>query len=107
MLYSSPKWSPFCTFSESGDRMLRISASELTGERVLLRLEGQISARWVTLLEGTCEAHLKQIARVTIDLRDVSFADREGITLLRTLTNRGVEILNAASFIAEQIKREG
>jgi hypothetical protein len=50
---------------------------------------------------------LKKGVRVTIDLKNVSFADRDGIALLRRLKDRRVEILNALPFIAEQIKREG
>ena len=40
-----------------------------------------------------------------MDLKNVSFADREGIELLRNLGDRGVEILNALPFIFAQIKR--
>jgi ABC-type transporter Mla MlaB component len=87
--------------------MLRISANELAGESVLLQLDGQISGEWIKLLEGTCEAQLKNGAQVSLDLRNVSFADRDGIALLRSLADRQVEILNAVPFIAEQIKREG
>jgi ABC-type transporter Mla MlaB component len=87
--------------------MLRISANDLAGESVLLRLDGQVTGRWVKLLQGTCEAPLKNGAQVSIDLRNVSFADRDGIALLRSLAERRVEILNALPFIAEQIKREG
>lgn len=87
--------------------MLRISANELAGESVLLQLDGQISGEWIKLLEGTCEAQLKNGAQVSLDLRNVSFADRDGIALLRSLADRQVEILNALPFIAEQIKREG
>jgi len=85
--------------------MLRISAIEAAGEPLTLRLDGQVTGRWVKLLQRTCEAQLKKGARVTIDLRNVSFVDREGIDLLRSLTDRRVEILNALPFIAEQIKK--
>ena len=87
--------------------MLRISANELAGGSVLLQLDGQISGRWIKLLQGTCGAELKKGAQVSLDLRNVSFADRDGIALLRSLADRQVEILNALPFIAEQIKREG
>ena len=87
--------------------MLRISASEVAGEPLMLRLDGQVNGQWVKLLQKTCEARLKKGVRVTIDLKNVSFADRDGIALLRSLKDRRVEILNALPFIAEQIKREG
>jgi ABC-type transporter Mla MlaB component len=85
--------------------MLRISAIEENSEPVTLRLDGQVSGRWVKLLQRTCEAELKKGSRVTIDLRNVSFADRDGVALLRSLTDRQVELLNALPFIAEQIRK--
>ena len=57
------------------------------------------------LLQRTCEAELKKGARVTIDLKNVSFADRDGIALLRSLTDCRVELLNSLPFIAEQIRK--
>ena len=57
------------------------------------------------LLQRTCEAELKKGARVTIDLKNVSFADRDGIALLRSLTDCRVELLNPLPFIAEQIRK--
>jgi ABC-type transporter Mla MlaB component len=85
--------------------MLRISVFEAAGDPITLRLDGQISGRWVELLQRTCEVQLKKGARVTMDLKNVSFADRDGIALLRSLTDRRVEILNALPFIAEQIRK--
>ena len=84
--------------------MLRISVNEAVSEAVTLRLDGQVAGQWVKLLQKTCEAELKKGARVIIDLRNVSFADRYGIALLRSLTDRRVEVLNALPFIAEQIR---
>jgi ABC-type transporter Mla MlaB component len=84
--------------------MLRISITEAAGEQVItLQLDGQVSGRWVELLHKTFEIQLKKGAQVTIDLRNVSFADRDGIALLRDLANRRVQILNALPFIADQI----
>jgi len=83
--------------------VLRISITETAGELIALQLHGQISGKWVELLETTCEAQLKKSARLAVDLRNVSFADREGVALLRSLADRRVEILNALPFITEQI----
>ncbi len=96
-------WHAGCN-SDFRSLMLRISANEATSEAITLRLDGQISGRWVKLLEGTCEAQLNKGARVIIDLKNVSFADRDGIALLRNLTDRRVKFLNALPFIAEQIR---
>ena len=84
--------------------MLRISADDLTGEFISFRLDGQVTGRWVKLLQRTCEAQIKKGARVIIDLKNVSFVDRDGIALLRSLTDRQVEFVNALPFIAEQIR---
>lgn len=85
--------------------MLRILRVMAAGEPTTLRLDGQLKGRWVNLLRRTCKTQLKKGARVTIDLRNVSFADRDGIGLLQSLTDRQVEILNALPFIAEQITK--
>jgi ABC-type transporter Mla MlaB component len=87
--------------SETG--VLRISITEAVVGLIAVQLDGQVSGQWVELLQKTCEVQLKKGARLTIDLRNVSFADREGIALLRNLRDHRVEILNALPFIAEQI----
>ena len=78
--------------------------SGATNEVVTLHLEGQVSGAWVGLLQEICEAHLKEGDRFIINLRNVSFADRDGVALLRNLAERQVEIVNALPFIAEQIR---
>jgi len=85
--------------------MLRISVIEAADEPVTLHLDGQVSGRWVKLLQRTFEAQLKKSARVTLDLRNVSFVGRDGIALLQRLADRRVEIVNALPFIAEQIRK--
>lgn len=70
----------------------------------MLLLDGRVTGPWAKLLEDTCEAQLKKKERVAIDLKNVSFADRIGIALLRRLADRGVEIINGLPFITEQIR---
>lgn len=85
--------------------MLRVSIIGTAGETVTIRIDGQISAEWVKLLQKTCETHLEKGLQVSIDLRNVSFVDRDGIAMLRKLTDYRVEFLNASPFIAEQIRK--
>jgi anti-anti-sigma regulatory factor len=85
--------------------MLRISASEAVGGAVTLQLDGRLTEQWVALLKATCEARLKENAHVIIDMKNVSFVDRDGFVLLRSLADRRVEILNILPFIAEQIRK--
>jgi ABC-type transporter Mla MlaB component len=91
-------------FHVSGTAVLKITTTEGAGERIALQLDGQVSGRWLELLQATCEAQLKKSTQVSIDLKNVSFADRDGVALLRSLQDRHVEILNAEPFIAEQIR---
>ncbi len=51
------------------------------------------------------QKQLKPGTRLSLDLRNVSFADREGVALLRRLADRRVEIWNALPFIGEQIRK--
>jgi hypothetical protein len=90
---------------EAGNAMLKISASEAAGESVTLQLDGQVTGRWVMLLQGMCEAHLRKGLRLVMDLRNVSFADRDGIALFVSLQDRQVELRNALPFIAEQMRK--
>jgi hypothetical protein len=83
--------------------MLRITTTEAIGEKVKFRVDGQIAGPFVKLLQNTCESQMENGMKVAIDLKHVSFADREGITLLRSLAGRRVELLNAEPFIANQI----
>ena len=85
--------------------MLRISAKRTVRKVVTVRLDGQITGRWVKLLQGMCERHLMKDAQVIVDLKNVSFADHQGIALLRNLIDRRVEVLNDLPFIAEQIRK--
>jgi hypothetical protein len=42
--------------------------------------------------------------RLSLELADVSFADAAGILLLKNLGNRGVGLMRANPFVAEQLK---
>jgi len=43
--------------------------------------------------------------RLSVDLKNISFIDCEGIALIRDLIQRGVQHLNPPLFVAEQIKK--
>jgi len=84
--------------------MLRISVNNAPGEVITLILDGQLTGRWVKLLKSTYALQAKS-GQVAIDLKNVSFADREGIALLRSLVDSRVEMRNVMPFMAEQIVR--
>lgn len=64
-----------------------------------------MTGRSIEGLRQSCELHaLSDGAQLTLDLADVSFADADGIELLRDLENRNVTIVNLAAFLAMQLR---
>jgi hypothetical protein len=84
--------------------MLRISHLESSGQDVTLRLEGRVVGPWVAELRRACEDAGQRGARVTLDLRDVLFLDREAIALLQALTDRDVALRHCSPFVAQQLR---
>jgi anti-anti-sigma regulatory factor len=72
---------------------------------VTLRLEGRVIGPWVEELRRSCDDVLITGARLTLDLSDVSFVDRDGVELFRNLrSRRHVRLSNRSRFVAEQLK---
>jgi ABC-type transporter Mla MlaB component len=87
--------------------MVRISEIEVTGDAATLRLEGRVLKALVDDVKSACEEHLSKGYRLTLDLGDLSFADRDGIALLRELMQRGVALANCSPFLNQELKQEG
>jgi len=85
--------------------MLKITAGSLTTQGITLQLDGRLAGRWAELLRDTATSIIDEGVRVTVDLRNVSFIDCEGIAQLKSLIDLGVQPLNAPLFIAEQIRK--
>ena len=85
--------------------MLKITRVVLSKEETTLRLDGRVAGQWVELLSDSADSALTQGQKLTIDLRNISFVDCEGIALLRRLIERGAFPLNAPLFVTEQMKR--
>jgi len=85
--------------------MLKIVASERASGRTILRLEGQIMGPWVDEVKIASEAALSA-GTLSLDLADVSFVDRRGVELLRSLDRRGVALINPTSFVRELLRAE-
>lgn len=84
--------------------MFRISEIELTGDAATLRLEGRAVGTLVAEMVNACEQHLSKGLRLTLDLGDLSFADRDAIALLQVLKSRGVALTNCSPFLNEELK---
>ena len=85
--------------------MLKIAEAVRSELDVVLRLDGQVTDRWLDVLRKSCDGALNAGGRLTLDLGNVSFADADGIALLRSLVDREVHLLNASPFLAQQLRR--
>jgi anti-anti-sigma regulatory factor len=84
---------------------MKITVVESSAEGVRLRVEGRLTGRWVEELRTTCQLHaISGGIRLILDLEDVSFADADGIKLLKELRVRWVTLFNPSSLVAEQLK---
>lgn len=85
--------------------MLRISVVDSTDLAVRLRVEGRLTGRAVKELRESCELHAPEAGkRLILDLADVSFADADGIELLKGLKSRNVAFVNLVPFLALQLR---
>lgn len=85
--------------------MLKIVVVE-AGNAATVRLEGKVIGPWVEEVRRPCARALARGAALTLDLTDVSFVDRDGAGLLRSLGGRGAVLLNGSVFVGEQLKTD-
>jgi len=83
--------------------MLRIEPVETSSGHCLLRLEGEVLGPWVDEMSRACDQALATGAKLTLDLTDVTFLDRQGIELFRRLIKAGVVVLNCSPFLQTQL----
>lgn len=74
--------------------MLRITNSG-TGQ---VELTGRLVAGWVDELARVVESDGGQLR--CVDLRDVTYVDRRGVSLLRQLASNGIALTNASGFVS-------
>ena len=84
--------------------MLKMVLSKNPGDGTTVHLEGQVIGPWVEELSRVCEPILRNSARLSLDLSDVSFVSREGVRVLWGLRERHVALQNCSAFVAEQLK---
>ncbi len=86
--------------------MLRITEERTRENKLVLQLEGQLIGPWVSELNRLCEKSAPQGRGFSIDLALLSFADRDGISLLKDLRNRGAAVINGSPFLREQLHED-
>jgi hypothetical protein len=88
--------------------MLRISQASTTPAQIVLRLEGQVTGRWVDELRRECARVLASEAhggsRLVLDLAEVASIDAAGRALFRELSIRRGMVTNCSMYVAELLK---
>jgi ABC-type transporter Mla MlaB component len=85
--------------------MLRITLVDATDLAVRLRIEGRLTGRSVEELRQACRLHAPVAGTcLTLDLAGVSFADADGVALLRELKRQNVGLLNLVPFLALRLR---
>ena len=84
--------------------MLKITQAEDKPRTILLRLEGDVCANWVDLLEREIRNHIAEGTEVSLDFCGVTFVDRRGVKVLRALLDEGVRTDNCSGLINMLLK---
>jgi ABC-type transporter Mla MlaB component len=87
--------------------MLRISEMESGTGTVVLKLEGRLVGPWVDELYRAYEKYSGRNDPVELNLADVSYVDRKGVTLLQSLKLRNVRFHGCSPFVEEELKERG
>src|SRR5579864_8764173 len=86
--------------------ILKISTLATSSNGETLRVEGHLGGPSVGELHRCCGGVLAAGRELIVDLAGVSFIDREGIALLRTLKLAGVEVVNCSPFIGLRLAED-
>jgi len=84
--------------------VLRIQLLDLQDGTATLQLAGRVVGPWVGELSRSCDLVLGVGGTLSVDLGEVTFVDRDGVELLRSLRGRRVALVNCSPFVTEQLK---
>ena len=84
--------------------MLRITTVEMESGIKELQLSGSISDAWVEELQECCETWLAAGNAVTLDLKDVQYADYAGLDLISKLKSRNVTVVRLTPLVARLLE---
>lgn len=87
--------------------MLKITKSEIKGNKVILKLEGKIMNQWAALLDAECRAELQQRESVELDCAGVDFLDQRGVEVLKRLPSPQVTLIGAPGYMTELLQIGG
>jgi RNA polymerase sigma-70 factor (ECF subfamily) len=79
--------------------MIRITVVTRPGAMTRVVVEGRITKGSSVELAGACQEHLAQGSHLVLDLSGVTFADRDGVALVRDLINRGCILAECSELV--------
>jgi len=79
--------------------MIRITRLPDDRGNIRLKVEGRLVGDWVSELDRVCAEYSSTKIRVSLDLSDVSFIDGRGVEVLRTLSDKGFQLIGASLWI--------
>ena len=84
--------------------MVKISEVPAVNGKKIIKLEGQVVGPSVTEVETFCHRFLEKEGSLTIDVGDVLYLDRSGVTLFKDLLARQVKLINCNPFLTELLR---
>lgn len=87
--------------------MLRITQVNEDSDHVCLKVEGRVIGDWVSELDRTCGSCLSQSRRVTLDLSDVSYIDRQGVEMLKRILGENVQLIGTTLLVQRLLGQQG
>jgi anti-anti-sigma regulatory factor len=66
-----------------------------------MKLEGRITADWVSLLEKECLRFMEKNRKVVLDFSEVTFVDWRGVEMLQKISVNNVQVINCCPLIED------
>jgi anti-anti-sigma regulatory factor len=89
------------------NEMLKITKTEASGSKVIMKLEGKITSQWASLLDEECRNALRAKQTVELDCAAVDFLDQRGVEVLQNLSPKQVTLINAPGYVMELLQIGG
>jgi len=87
--------------------VLKITTVREASKSLRVCLCGQFTGEYVPELEKAMSAESADVAKVALDLSNVTFVDREAMVFLCGAKSRNVSIENIPSYVIRWIEQEG
>lgn len=84
--------------------MLRITKVTEGPSAITMKLEGRITADWVSLLEQECLTVLQEKRELVLDFSEVRFVDRRAVGMLGKMSGKKIRVINCCALIKDLLK---